>query len=113
MTSLDPVKLQYYGLNVEDRVVFNTGDKICVTSAAMRRVPETERCSPSEVALESPITFVKNRFGTSETPYFAANRRWIRPYAILLGNSGNSNMTLDRSVSRAFPNSSDGTPRRD
>jgi len=54
---------------------FNTDDKTCATSAAMWRVPEAERCSPSEVASALPITSVKYRFGISEMPYLAASLR--------------------------------------
>src|SRR5208282_1079882 len=54
---------------------FRTEDKTCATSAAMRRDPVADRCSPSEVAFAPLITLAKYRFGISETRYFVANRR--------------------------------------
>jgi hypothetical protein len=72
-------EIETYAFGVGELAViggdFNTGDKTCATSAAMRRVPEAERCSPSEVAFASPITAVKQRFGISEMLYLAASRR--------------------------------------
>ena len=59
-------------VKVED---FNTDERAWATRIAIRRVPVSERCSPSEVAFAPPITSMKNRFGISHTPYFAARRR--------------------------------------
>src|SRR5258707_2197732 len=66
------------------------------TTSAICSCPMRSKWTESSVAPAAVSTAAKTRLGISTTPCFEASCRWIRPYSLQKGGSGNSNISTAR-----------------